>query len=88
METKHYFEDQRELGMTLAREVIDAAYKLYLAGAADDLPECRDLVIAERWPCHGTGGVAMAQRRTVREVRAAIREFYAPPDHCPEPSAE
>ena len=62
----------------LAIEVIDAAYQRYLAGEHDDLPANRDAVIAERWPCRGTGGVAMAQRQTVAKVRAAIREFYEP----------
>jgi hypothetical protein len=64
----------------LAREVIDQAHKLYLAGEGSDLPECRDLVIHRRWPCRGTGGVAMSERKTIRDVRAAIAQFYAPAD--------
>ena len=64
----------------LAREVIDAAHVKYIAGEAADLPECRDLVIAQRWPVRGTGGVAMSQLTTIARVRAAIIEFYEPSD--------
>ena len=61
----------------LAREVISKAIERRYAGMTGDLNDF-DAVIAERWPCHGTGGVAMSQRQTAGKVRAAIREFYEP----------
>jgi hypothetical protein len=61
----------------LAREVIIKAIERRYAGMTGDLNDF-DAVIAERWPCHGKGGVAMSQRQTVAKVRAAIREFYTP----------
>jgi hypothetical protein len=61
----------------LAREVISKAIELRYAGMTGDLNDF-DAVIAGRWPCRGTGGVAMSQRQTVAKVRAAINEFYIP----------
>jgi hypothetical protein len=37
-----------------------------------------DAVLNERWPTRGGGGVSMANRLTIRKVRAAINEFYEP----------
>jgi len=68
----------------LAREVIDKAIQRRYAGETEE--NDFDAVIAERWPCHGTGGVAMSQRQTVAKVRAAIREFYTPSE-MPEKNA-
>lgn len=69
----------------LAREVIDMAAANYRngMGPADRLDF--EAVIRDRWDARGTGGVAMANRRTIRGVEAAIREFYEPDDHSPEP---
>lgn len=61
----------------LAREVISKAIERRYAGMSGDLNDF-DAVIADRWPCNGTGGVAMSQRQTVVKVRAAIQEFYTP----------
>lgn len=72
----------------LAREVIDKAHTLYVAGEVDDLPQGREAVLNMRWPVRGSGGVAQANLRTQRAVSEAIREFYTPPDHCPEPSGQ
>lgn len=65
----------------IAREVIAKAAKNRTAGLG---PEDRldfDSVLRERFPCRGSGGVAMANGRTQREVRAAIIEFYEPPSN-------
>jgi hypothetical protein len=61
----------------LAREVISKAIERRYAGETGDLNDF-DAVLADRWPCRGTGGVAMSQRQTVAKVRAAIQEFYTP----------
>jgi len=64
----------------LAREVIKRAGESYASGALGDgadLDRCREAVIGARWPVRGRGGVAMANARTQREVRAAIKEFYS-----------
>lgn len=63
----------------LAREVIRKAIERRYAGETGDLNDF-DAVIADRWPCRGNGGVAMSQRQTVAKVRAAIQEFYIPPE--------
>lgn len=68
----------------LAREVIIVATRRYASNQGPDFLDF-DTVIRERWPARGTGGVAMSQRRTITQVQAAIREFYEPPDHSPEP---
>jgi hypothetical protein len=63
----------------LAREVITRACASYASGAiSGNLGHIRDVVIHARWPVRGRGGVAMANARTQREVRAAIAEFYQP----------
>jgi hypothetical protein len=65
----------------LAREVITRACESYASGLiSGDLDYIRDVVIHARFPIRGRGGVAMANARTQREVRAAIAEFYQPPD--------
>jgi hypothetical protein len=63
----------------LAREVIVRACEARVSGAHGDadLDRCREAVINARWPIQGRGGVAMANSRTQREVRAAIDEFYS-----------
>jgi hypothetical protein len=62
----------------LAREVIARAYESYLSRAvSDDLDYCREVVIHALFPIHGRGGVAKANARTQREVRATIAELYA-----------
>jgi hypothetical protein len=65
----------------LAREVITKACALYASGlGSEDLAETRDEIINERWPTRDRGGVSMSNRKTIAEVRAAIREFYEPSD--------
>lgn len=62
----------------LADEVIAKAAANYRAGIG---PEDRldfDYVLADRFPARGTGGVAMANRRTRGRIWAAILEFYQP----------
>jgi predicted NBD/HSP70 family sugar kinase len=71
----------------LAKEVISTAAKRYGNGMGryqDRLDF--DQVLDERFPVRGGGGVAMANARTVREIREAIREYYAPDDHSREPT--
>lgn len=71
----------------LAREVIAKACQMYTDGTGPaDLAKCREAVLNIRWPVRGSGGVAQANLRTQREVSEAIREFYAPDDHSPEPT--
>jgi hypothetical protein len=63
----------------LAREVIARACESYASGLiSGDLDYIRDVVLHARFPIRGRGGVAMANARTQREVRAAIAEFYQP----------
>lgn len=70
----------------LAREVIKAACRNYVTGIGPaDLVECRDEVLELRFPTRGKGGVAMVNRRTQREIRKAIEEFYQPDDYTMEP---
>lgn len=73
----------------LAREVIARACEARASGAHGDadLDRCREAVIGARWPVQGRGGVAMANARTQREVRAAIAEFYQPDDYTQERNA-
>lgn len=70
----------------LAREVIGQACEIYIDGTGpEDLAECREAVLNVRFPVRGNGGVSMANSRTQREVREAIREFYQPSE-LPEPN--
>ena len=71
----------------LAREVIARACESHASGAlSGDLAYIREVIILARWPIRGRCGVAMANARTQREVRAAIAEFYQPSD-LPEKNA-
>ena len=74
----------------IAREVITRACDLYASGAiSGDLDYCREVVIHALFPIHGRGGVAKANARTQREVRATIAELYAfdPPSDLQEKNA-
>jgi hypothetical protein len=62
----------------LAREVIDKAIARHYAGEGPSDRMDFDAVLNERWPTRGGGGVSMANRLTIRKVRAAINEFYEP----------
>jgi hypothetical protein len=46
-----------------------------------------EAVIWRRWPAT-KGGIGFAHARTRANVRASIREFYAPRDWSPEPTGD
>jgi hypothetical protein len=76
-----------EHDMLLAREVIAKAAKNYVNCIGPEQgPEARQIVLNNRWPVNGNGGVAHANARTQRAVRLAIEMFYEPDDWSPEPT--
>jgi hypothetical protein len=69
------------MSMRLAEEVIARACEQRDANGVAPFEK----IIWECWPAT-KGGIGFAHARTRKEVRAAIREFYAPADYCREPT--